>query len=719
MDGSQGYEMAAQLPRSNLYRSANGSTASSVAGADGWEVLSGTLTTLSETCSTSEDEADEDDQQQKQQRQPKETMNLPSQPLLQNSPATIKPRQQSVTSVNTSSKGNDQSEPTSSSATRPGGLMPASMPSPPISIASEEDNLHYPLDTGRAMLGRKISFKSSSRLPSTGIVDSNVSGGSSGTMAGKSPLTLPPSSQSLEEHSAALSDGSGPLICNLWGSAATMLMPPPQPKSTNLTHHESTSDIANSNATTIDPSLLALLLADVRVNETQPSSLISPNKSTIEPSVHPAPSDILHQHTNDHAPFFVSPESVHVEPLVSFEALMNLPHPALNDDEEDEKEEEYEDELVEEHVEMLKVKRKRPSVKSAKRAKVKLAEVDGGEDVGMGGVEEEGKGGKKAAAKKKKVTASKAAGKKAAAEAVIDSEAAAKKVKKTGKKDAEDNPIEKKKKAKATKTADIEMTTAEKGAESDTTVAPSGVPESTDPTTSSEAKPAVKKPAVPKPKPPILLTPRGEPRRMRLKSLRVIDPETGTRRYVCPCCHKEYKNANGIKYHLNHVHLGNYIAYGGEGDGLSTGSQLAGQSGVDGSGLAEGVEHIDLLEKEMLDKVMGNSMSPEDLKERPFACDVAGCGKTYKNLNGLKYHTRNAHQDPESTASTTPLPIVPAVKPVSKAASKTASTLAPRTVQPSQTTTEETKSPQATNVVASVAEFSFSALLESNDGVDL
>jgi hypothetical protein len=62
-----------------------------------------------------------------------------------------------------------------------------------------------------------------------------------------------------------------------------------------------------------------------------------------------------------------------------------------------------------------------------------------------------------------------------------------------------------------------------------------------------------------------------------------------------------------LQYHLNHVHL-------------------------DGTGLPE-----TLFEKTKLGLLIGNSMaSAEELKDRPFACVVAGCGKTYKNLNGLK-----------------------------------------------------------------------------------
>jgi hypothetical protein len=33
------------------------------------------------------------------------------------------------------------------------------------------------------------------------------------------------------------------------------------------------------------------------------------------------------------------------------------------------------------------------------------------------------------------------------------------------------------------------------------------------------------------------------------------------------------------------------------------------------------------------------------LAHRPYICKVVGCGKKYKNLNGLKYHAKAAHME--------------------------------------------------------------------------
>ena len=30
--------------------------------------------------------------------------------------------------------------------------------------------------------------------------------------------------------------------------------------------------------------------------------------------------------------------------------------------------------------------------------------------------------------------------------------------------------------------------------------------------------------------------------------------------------------------------------------------------------------------------------------DKPFACPVPGCKKRYKNVNGIKYHSKNGHK---------------------------------------------------------------------------
>lgn len=43
------------------------------------------------------------------------------------------------------------------------------------------------------------------------------------------------------------------------------------------------------------------------------------------------------------------------------------------------------------------------------------------------------------------------------------------------------------------------------------------------------------------------------------------------------------------------------------------------------------------------------AMSQIKLAKRPYWCRVIGCGKKYKNLNGLKYHGKVNHADLDFT----------------------------------------------------------------------
>ncbi|KAL3899143.1 MAG: hypothetical protein SGCHY_002259 [Lobulomycetales sp.] len=97
-----------------------------------------------------------------------------------------------------------------------------------------------------------------------------------------------------------------------------------------------------------------------------------------------------------------------------------------------------------------------------------------------------------------------------------------------------------------------------------------------------------------------------KPKKLRQSSLSTVDPETGERKFICavPDCKKQYKNANGLKYHLLHAHS-------------------------DGEGVPE---EYRLFQKKR-----------EDEGHRPYVCSVENCSKTYKNLNGLKYHIEHFH----------------------------------------------------------------------------
>ncbi|KAJ1328391.1 hypothetical protein BSLG_010123 [Batrachochytrium salamandrivorans] len=136
-------------------------------------------------------------------------------------------------------------------------------------------------------------------------------------------------------------------------------------------------------------------------------------------------------------------------------------------------------------------------------------------------------------------------------------------------------------------------------------------------------------------------------------------------KYKCPkkFCSKQYKNANGLKYHLRHGNC-EYEATSAPIDGLHSfrivtdsasatdvGSGVSGpsvlclgKSASDGQ-LSAGDTFLHNPDKGILET---NLMSPLDTSEyhvkishRPYWCRV--CFRKYKNLNGLKYHARTEH----------------------------------------------------------------------------
>lgn len=79
--------------------------------------------------------------------------------------------------------------------------------------------------------------------------------------------------------------------------------------------------------------------------------------------------------------------------------------------------------------------------------------------------------------------------------------------------------------------------------------------------------------------------------------------DVGERKFDCPRCPKKYRNMNGLKYHLIHVHSA--------------------------------------LEGITLEVLLADRKRSQALK--PFDCPIGGCLKRYKNPNGLKYHLDHAH----------------------------------------------------------------------------
>ncbi|KAJ1550876.1 hypothetical protein HK096_004479 [Nowakowskiella sp. JEL0078] len=99
------------------------------------------------------------------------------------------------------------------------------------------------------------------------------------------------------------------------------------------------------------------------------------------------------------------------------------------------------------------------------------------------------------------------------------------------------------------------------------------------------------------------------------------------KKYKClkPWCSKIYKNSNGLKYHMEHGNC--------ELDYTSTDGAIAAALEFDENGVPLS-NHTGLA-------------PPNNIKitHRPYWCKVSGCGKKYKNLNGLKYHGKVSHPD--------------------------------------------------------------------------
>jgi hypothetical protein len=133
-----------------------------------------------------------------------------------------------------------------------------------------------------------------------------------------------------------------------------------------------------------------------------------------------------------------------------------------------------------------------------------------------------------------------------------------------------------------------------------------------------EKEKLVTPPSTPNPSTPLPTS--AQQKKQKHAHLSVICPLTGERKFICavPTCRKQYKNANGLKYHLQHAHS-------------------------DGVGVPE--EYAELQKRR------------DGEEYRPYQCTIVNCYKRYKNLNGLKYPIDHAHKSllPPSTDDATPL----------------------------------------------------------------
>ncbi|RKP28113.1 hypothetical protein SYNPS1DRAFT_26302 [Syncephalis pseudoplumigaleata] len=114
------------------------------------------------------------------------------------------------------------------------------------------------------------------------------------------------------------------------------------------------------------------------------------------------------------------------------------------------------------------------------------------------------------------------------------------------------------------------------------------------------------------------------------------------RPYRCavPGCEKSYKNANGLKYHNLHGHCNgtaNTSAAANAGNGSTSTATIHTSMPV-----VNPIMHAsDNGASAGSNGAMANTARGVPVK--PYRCTIPECGKSYKNLNGLKYHVEHAH----------------------------------------------------------------------------
>ncbi|KAJ3394401.1 hypothetical protein HDU84_008397 [Entophlyctis sp. JEL0112] len=132
--------------------------------------------------------------------------------------------------------------------------------------------------------------------------------------------------------------------------------------------------------------------------------------------------------------------------------------------------------------------------------------------------------------------------------------------------------------------------------------------------------------------------PTGCRRRLRLDLLSIVPAGRRDRRFVCPSCGKDYKDANGVKYHLNKFHP--------EGVGIPT----ILYAGTVEDGIVSDEVPQRLLVDDRFDCSDGFGPSRTEaavaanMKPTEFECFLEGCEKVFRSVNGLRYHVKNTHK---------------------------------------------------------------------------
>ncbi|KAJ3383493.1 hypothetical protein HDU84_003579 [Entophlyctis sp. JEL0112] len=110
-------------------------------------------------------------------------------------------------------------------------------------------------------------------------------------------------------------------------------------------------------------------------------------------------------------------------------------------------------------------------------------------------------------------------------------------------------------------------------------------------------------------------------RRLSCGMLWIVDPATRERVFVCPACSKEYRTANGLKYHLNTF--------------------------------CDDIEKFPqgwYWDRNCNNPNHDTSARIQDQPAKPFRCSFPECKHSYSSNGGLKYHMMHAHIQLRSNA---------------------------------------------------------------------
>ncbi|KAI8843528.1 hypothetical protein BJ741DRAFT_591156 [Chytriomyces cf. hyalinus JEL632] len=140
-------------------------------------------------------------------------------------------------------------------------------------------------------------------------------------------------------------------------------------------------------------------------------------------------------------------------------------------------------------------------------------------------------------------------------------------------------------------------------------------------------------------------------RRLKLGLLSIKPTGTDEKRFICPVCGKDYKNANGVKYHLGRFHNDGrgvpLLVIGSMESNIVSNSAdepvvMEEENEDDASNAAAVVAAASTVEAgaSTVDAEKGTDESAPD---RPFVCIMGTCDKSFKSLVGLKAHVKQAH----------------------------------------------------------------------------